>query len=70
MRSIVERKEGAITLFGEIAFEFASVMENSEDIDHGVAAPPVDHKMPRLSDNDGSATDAATAEEKMVCAKA
>jgi hypothetical protein len=36
----VERKRAAITLFGEVAFEFASVMENSEGIDHGVAAPP------------------------------
>ena len=68
--TIVERKAAAVTLFGEMAFEFAGIMENSEDIDHGVAAPPVDHKMSRFSDNTGRAADAATAEEEMVCAKA
>jgi hypothetical protein len=53
-----------------MAFEFAGVMEDSKDIDHAVATPPINHKVPRLSDNDGIATDPATAEEEMVCAKA
>ena len=53
-----------------MARNITGIMENSDDIDRGIAATAIDQKMSRYSEDADGAAGAATTEEEMVCAKA